>query len=134
MIAQGEDGYKYSMKAFCSECKCVRVAKGVRPESRLLKVPWRYRDGSLALSKVSEEIRAEVVEWADRWGERWGQMWAKREGWRVWRAMLMRARLAEWELEEEVARMQIEEVNTDVNDDEGANLGCDEDCVLGVSY
>ena len=39
-----------------------------------------------------------------------------------------------WMVEEEVARMQIEEVNTDVTDDESANLGFEDDCVLGGSY
>ena len=134
VIAEGEDGYQYSMTAFCSECKRVRVAKGVRAEARLLKVAWRYRDGSLALSKVSEETWAEVVEWADRRGERWGQMWGMREGWRVWRARRIQARLAEWEMEEELARMQIDAEITDVASEESANSGCEEESVLVESH
>jgi len=79
-ISEDEDGYRYSMTAYCSECKRGRVARWVRAEARLLEMPWRYRDGSLALSKVSEEIWAEVLEWGVRWGERWGQVWDTRDG------------------------------------------------------
>ena len=98
-------------------------------EVRLLARPWRYRDGSLALSKVSKETWAEVLEWTDRWGERWGQVWDKREGWRKWRASLHRARLAEMEMEEELAARGIDAVITD-----STNLGWDEDGVLGDGY
>ena len=106
----------------------------MRAEARLLKVAWRYRDGSLALLKVSEKTWAEVLEWADRWGERWGQVWDKREVWRVWRALLFQARLAEREMEEELAARRIDAVITDMTIDESANLGWDEDGVLGDGY
>ena len=124
------DGYKYSISAFCSECKGGRVARWVPAEARLLKVPWRYRDGSVALSKVSEGTWAEVVEWADRRGESWWQVWAKREVWRVLRALLFQSRLAEMEMEEKRRDAEI----TKMAIDESANLECDEDGVLGDGY
>ena len=128
------DGYKYSMIALCSECKRLRVARWVPAQVRLLEVAWRYRDGSLALSKVSKETWAAVLEWTDRWGEKWRQLWEKREGWRKWRASLLRARLAEWELEEELAARRVDCVFTDMTIDESANLGWDEDVALGDGY
>jgi hypothetical protein len=103
-------------------------------EARLLKVAWRHRDGSLAISKVSKEIRAGMLEWTVRWGERWGQVWDKREGMRKWRARLYRARLEEWEMEEELAARRRDAVITDMAIDESTDLGWDEDGVLGDGY
>ena len=75
-----------------------------------------------------------MLEWTDRWGERWRQLWEKREGWRKWQACLYRARLAEMELEEELAARRLDCVFTDMTIDESANLGCDEDVALGDGY
>ena len=61
-------------------------------------------------------------------------MWKARAKERAEEAAYLKSRIAEVKMEEELARMRVDAENTDVTDDASANLGCEEDCVLGVSY
>ena len=102
--------------------------------SRNRRGVWREVDGTRVLSKVTQETRAAVVEWVKRRGHEWRKGWAKRDAWRAWRYTHVKARKAEWMLEEKLAKMQIDAENTGVTDIESAGLGWVEECVLGVGY
>ena len=60
--------------------------------------------------------------------------WAKVRDERVQERADIKADNEAWLMEEEVARMRVDAENTEVTDDESANLESGEDCVLGVSY
>ena len=125
--------YPYPVRAYCRFCKMERGVWAMQVEE-YRKLDWKEVDGTPALSKVTAETVAEVEAWIERRGEQWKQVWAEKAKERAAVAAYLKTRRAEMRMEEEVARMQIDEVNTDVTDDESANRGCEEDCVLGGSY
>ena len=61
-------------------------------------------------------------------------MWEARRKEGAEEAAYLRSRIAEVKMAEELARMRVDADNTDLTDDESANLACEEDCVLGGSY
>jgi len=132
-IVDEDDGWAYPMKAYCKVCKGVRFAwvLGVR---HYRKGVWREVDGTRAILRGTEEIRACAREWASREGHEWRKGWARREAWGAWRKSHLKARKAEWMREDELARMQLDTVITGMADDESANLGWYEDGVLGDGY
>ena len=128
-----EDEYSYPMMAYCRMCKVVRCAWAMGV-SRHRRGVWREMDGTRVLSKVTQATRAAVVEWVKRRGHEWRKGWAMRDAWKAWRYTHVKARKAEWMLEEKLAKMQIDAENTGVTDIESASLGWVEECALGVGY
>ena len=125
--------YPYPLKAYCRFCKLARGAWPM-PEGDYMKMEWQEADGTPVMSMVEEETRLEVLEWVKRRGKRWKKVWKARRKEGVAEAAYLRSRRAERRGAEELARMRVDAENTDVTDDESANLESDEDCVLGVSY
>ncbi len=76
-IAEDEDGYRYSITAFCSECK-INVCG--RRRGYVEKPDFSRCHGGIGMGRgpyrrpASDETRAALEEWVDRRGDRWGYM------------------------------------------------------------
>ena len=124
--ADDEDDTPNYVKAYCPRCKQVREAYGGGC--------WAGEmDEHTKQSMLHEEswgVQQAVVRLETKCRTRWAKVWAERAQERE----DIKADNGAWLMEEEVARMRVDAENTEVTDDESANLESDGDCVLGVSY
>ena len=115
----------------------------VRVVSRM--APWVDESGCNKISQMSiteqgevearsTRVEARMASWTKRAREREDRLYYDHDEYGAYEKAVLESRIAEWRMEDELAKMQIDAVITDVISEESANPGCEEGSVLVESH